>query len=896
MAINTAQSPADTAGTKRFSIGANVVIAIVAAAMLTVALNWIAARKSYRRDVAATGNYGLSDRSKQILNGSKDEILISTLYMPAEDDQKQRDYIQRLEDYCEEMTRFSSSVKVTQAAGPMQREKLVNRISQTFGGEAGKHIEALDTFAKLQTDLKADLEQRMTNGKRLMDTESWLGDFPVFASIVTTLKADRDSLQKAADEIKDLTPKGGIPKYSDATAKVKTALTDVKSHMEAISKRLAELAVLADETTKADSKYTAMLREVASQAKVIVAPLRDAVGSEGQSASSIGSSLKNFADKGTEVGSALETLTERVDQFARAFPMVRQHPNWGTSVQMGPMVSRMEIAEVFQSASQSLAKTRLVILGAIDSKDQAELARALSSAQRSVAVLEQNMGICEKLLSELSTKLFALDPESKALLDGARSGTLFQERIKAIADLDTKIAALPELKLGSVADRLKEENTVVVEAGGKIRVVGFNEVFPIRESVGGGSSKEETSRSFNGDSAISSAILAITSEKPLATAVFVSFEPQPPQQQRNQFTPPPQPSWIPSQQLSEVKKRLEGANFKSLDWNMATTKEEPKGEDGIPKIYVVLPPSPPAQQNPFQQQQQMPQNDFGEPHRETIRKLLDADAKMIFLASWEVRSGGFFGGPPTTPPYGYNPILDKEWGLKVENNRRMVWVEPDRQKSNSFGIIPKNFVHMPAMGFTKHPVGAPMQGTRLLLSDACNVVVKSDAPKDVSIKKVLELPNRENYIGATMTELIHIIDEIQNPNSDGTITLKSPPHHGPYDLMLTAERKDGDKGKGKIVLCTFGAGLRDEFVTQKVMGSGTRLRLEPEPTENLDLFVNAMYWLSGKNEWIARGPVPVPRVLPIEPNEARMMRLVVWGVWPALVFAPGIFLWYVRRR
>lgn len=894
MAMNATHTAPDASGAKKFNIGANVAIAVVAAALLTIAVNWIAARKSYRHDVAATGSYGLSDRTKQILTGAKSEITLSTLYMPAEDDQKQRDYINRLNDYCDELTRFSPNVKVTAASGPMQRENLVARISKTFGGEAEKHKEALDIFAKLQADLKAEMEQRMAEGKRLMDAETWLGDFPVFASVVTTLKADRDALQKAAEEIKELTPAGGIPKYAEATAKAKTALTDIKTHMEAISKRLAELSVLADETTKPDSKFTAMLREVASQVKAIVGPLRDAVGSEGQATNNPAAALKSFADKSTEVGSSLESLMDRVDQFARAFPMVRQHPNWGTSVQVGPLVSRMEIAEVFQSAAQSLGKSRLVILGAIDTKDQAEMARAISSAQRTVAVLDQNMGICEKLLSELASKLTTLDPESKAMIEAARSGTLFQDRIKAITDLDGKIAALPELKLGSVADRLKEENTVVVEANGKIRVVGFNEVFPVRESVGGGSSKEDTARGFNGDSAISSAIHSITSEKPVATVVIVSFEPPPPQQ-RTQFSVPPQPSWIPAQQLSEVKKRLEGANFKSLDWNMATTKEEPKGEDGIPKIYVVLPPAPPAMQNPFQQQQ-MPQNDFGDAQRETIKKLLDSDAKMIFLASWEVRSGGFFGGPPNTPPYGYNQILEKDWGIKVENGRRMVWVEPDRQKANSFGIVPKNFVHMPAIGFTDHPVGAPMKGTRLLLSDACSVIVKSDAPKDVTISKVLELPNRENYIGATMTELIYIIDKIQDRESDGTITLKTPPQHGPYDLMVTAQRKDGDKTKGTLVVCGFGAGLRDEFLTQKVWSGSSRLRLEPEPTENVDLFINALYWLSGKNEWIARGPVPVPRVLPIEPSAARMMRLVVWGVWPALVFAPGIVLWYVRRR
>jgi hypothetical protein len=792
------------------------------------------------------------------------------------------------------LQRFASNVKVNHVTSPMQREKLVARISSTFGGEAGKHKEALDAFQKLLTDLKADIDQRLAEGKQLMDGETWLGDFPIFANIVTTLKSDKESLQKAADEIKELTPAGGIPKYGEATNKAKSAVADIKTHFQAIAKKLAELAVLADETTRPDSRHIATLREVAAQAKTLMAPLRDTVGGEGQQVKDPASALKAFADRSNEIGTALDGLVGRVDQFARAFPMVQQHPNWSAAVQMGPLTMRMAVAEVFQQAAQGLAKSRLVILGAIDSKDPAELAQAVAHAQRNVEVLEKNASVCDKLLTELADRLSRIDAESKAILDSARSGKLFEDKIAAIDSLDKQITALPELKLGSIADRLKEENTVVVEANSKIRVVGFNEVFPVRESVGGPSAKqEEAARSFNGDSAISSALLALTSDKPVATVMLVSFEPPAPPQ-RGPFAPPPATSWVPSSHLSELRKRLEAANFKTLDWNLATTKDEPKGDEGVPKLYVLLPPAPPSQPNPFGGQ--MPQEkSFGEPEREIVRKLLDADANAIFVASWEVRSGGFFGGPPQTPPYGYGPLLEKDWGIKVENGRRVVWLEPDRQKANSYGVVPRNFVHMPVVGFTQHEVGAPMKGTRFLITDGCLLSANKDLPKGVSVSTILKLPDRENYIGAAMSDLISIIDQVQDPNANGTVIVRSP-MRGPFDLMLAAERKDGDKSKGRIVVTGFGGSLRDEYLQQPVWAGGNRLRLDPPPTENADLMVNALYWLAGKGQWIARGPVPVPRVLPIEPSDARMLRAFVWGIWPALVFVPGIVLWYVRRR
>jgi ABC-type transporter Mla subunit MlaD len=894
MAMSAGEASVGVPRSQRLSIGANVAIAILLAAGVLAAVNAICSMKYFRRDIAATGNYGLSDRTKSILNSFKGEIKVSTLYMPSDENDKQRGYIQRLQDYCDELQRFDPNVKVSYVTSPMQREKLVAQISQTFGGEAGKHKEALDAFASLHADLKSELEQRLAECRKLMEAESWLGDFPVFANIVTTLKSDNETLHKAADEIKELTPAGGIPKFGEATSKAKSTVNDVKTHLQAIAKKLAEMSTLADETTKLDSKYIAMLREVAAQSKALVAPLRETVGGEGGNVSDPAAALKAYADRGNEIGNSLDALVARVDQFARAFPMVQQHPNWGASVQYGPLMTRMAVADVFQQAAQGLAKARLVILGAIDSKDPAQMTQAIAHAQRNVEVLEKNTEVCEKLLTDLANRLSTVDPDSKALMESSRSGKLFAERITAIEALDKQISSLPELKLGSIADRLKEENTVVVEANGKIRVLGFNDVFPVRESVGGPAARqEESARNFNGDSAISSALLALTGDQPVATVMLVSYEPPPPPQ-RGPFSPPPPSSWVPSTHLNELRKRLEAANFKPVDWNLATTKEEPKGEEGVPKLYVLLPPAPPSQPNPFGGQNP-PEKTFGEPEREIIRKLLDNDAKALFVATWEVRTAGMFGGPPFAPPYGYGPLLEKDWGIKVENGRRVVWLEPDRQKANSYGVVPRNFMHMPIVGFTQNVIGAPMMGTRFLANDSCVLSVAKDPPKGVSIDEILVVPDREYYIGAAMVDLISIIDQVQDQSANGTVTLRSP-MRGPFELMLAARRKVDDKEKGKIVVMGFGGSLRDEYLQQPVWAGGSRLRLDPPPTENADLVLNALYWLAGKEQWISRGPVPVPRVLPIEPMQARVLRLFVWGVWPALVFAPGIVLWYLRRR
>ncbi len=211
-------------------------------------------------------------------------------------------------------------------------------------------------------------------------------------------------------------------------------------------------------------------------------------------------------------------------------------------------------------------------------------------------------------------------------------------------------------------------------------------------------------------------------------------------------------------------------------------------------------------------------------------------------------------------------------------------------------VVLSRFNHMPAGGFLDHPIGSPMRGTRFLILDACPVETQETLPEGVTVEPVLRISARENYIGTELPDLIRIIDALRNPRSEGRVTLQPFPPHGPFDVMVAAERHEGDQSKGKIAVMGFGGSLRDQYLTNPVMAGGDILRLDPPPTENADLLVNTLYWLQGQTKWIGRGPVPVPRVEPIEARRLIALRVFVWGLWPAVVFAPGILLWWIRRR
>lgn len=924
MAVAPGATLEASAASRRFAIGANVAISVLAALGIVVAVNWIAATKSVRRDLASAGNYGLSDRTKRIISNCDGDVQVSMLYLPDPEDDQQSERIARMQDYLDELTRFSKRVTAAHVATDSQRERLVARLSGKFGSEADKHQEALNAFEKLATSLDGDIQQRLQSAQRLLAGGTWLGDFPMLANIAAKLRADSESLRKAEEQIKELTAPGGIPKYGDAVTKAKDALSQVKTHLEAIDKQLAELARLARETTRPDSTYVRSLRETAKEVKSLVDSLRAILGADSDPIPpDPAAPLKAFADRSVQVGSALDRLVSRVDRFAQDFPMVTQHPNWAASVQIGPLVTRMEVGDVLHQAGQTLGSARLSILGVIDEGDPAQLRRAFEEVRNHCTVLEQNGQACEGLLIGLADGLSNLDDASRAILDAAEAGGLFKDRIAEIDAQQKAFDELPELKLGSAADELRKENVVVVEYGDKIRVVDYGEVWPVREPIPGMSDRDEsTPRTFNGDSAIGSAILALTQNGPFATVVLTGFEPPAPPQQ-NQFMPRPPQSWLPLNQLSTLRARLEAANFKVVDWNLATTPEPPEPEAGTEPIYVLLPPPPPAPPNPFGGSQP-PDQVFGEKQRQKIAGLLDGGARMLFLASWEIRSsGGIFGGPPMTPPYGYGPLLEKDWGIRVENNRRVTWIEPDRKRDDSFYVVGPKFMQMPVGGWTEHPIGEPLRGTRILIENSCVLQETADPPEGVTHESVLRIPDHQNYVGAVMSELVQIINTLNDPRSEGLITMRPMPRSGPFDVMLTAHRvaaaspadnspsdEKGDDAatqgaepsskepvdKGRIVVCGFGGSFRDDFLQQPVMSAGERIKLEPPPTEVVDVFVNALYWLSNKEELIARGPVPVPQIGQIAAGELTLLRSVVWGIWPAAVFLPGLVAWYLRRQ
>lgn len=897
MAVNTTDAPIESMGAgRRWAIGANVTISIVIAFGLLVAVNWLASMKNVRRDIASIGNYGMSDRTKRILGDVSGDITISIVYAPNPQEKKQQEYINRVLDYCDELRAVSKNIKVEHVATAAQRSELSARIQGTFDAEAKAHRDVLASFEAVRTQLLAELNNLSTQCDALLGAESWLSDFPLFAQIVLKLREMDRKLNDAAAEIKNFVPEGGIPKYTEATNRAKTAAQDATNTMEAIARLIGELTRLADESVKPDSPHIQALRDVAAGVRAEIEALRQTIGRDGDAPpDDIKAALKAYADRAVPLGSVLNTLVARVDEFARQFPIVRQHANWTTRVQSGPMIMQLEVADVIEDMGRNLSDMRLQLLGIIDTGEPDKLSQALAATRQNTTRIEKNASVCERILLELSERLTNLDDPSRTLLESARGNALFAEQAKAVAQIEKQLGELPEFKPGAMADRINEDNSIVVAIGDKMRVIDFGEVWPVRESLSGADEGEQQ-RTFNGDSALASAILALKADKPFAAVTFVSFEPPAPPQ-RSPFMPPPPQSAVPSADLSEARARLEAANFKVYDWNLATDQERPfEVDEGLKDILILLPPAPPALPNPFAGQQ--PESPaFGEEHRRIIRSLIDKGSRALFVGTWEVTPGGFIGNRWISPPYGYETLLAEDWGLRLDNSIRVLTVEADVRTENGFFVNARKFGHLPLTGFTDHPVGKPMIGTRFLVVDCARIEKTAETPKGVTSEVVASIPKREDFLGGSIDDILQIVQRINDPKSEGLVQLGRPPMRDRFDVMVAAERAASEnKAKNRIAVVAFGASIRDGYVKRPPLVDAERARFGPEPKESLDLLVNTMFWLNDTEGYIGRGPVPVPRVRSLSESQQLITRGIVWFAWPVLVVAPGIYLWFVRRR
>jgi len=918
MAVSNTTSNSNSAK-RRLFFGANVVVMTVLAVMVLVGVNLLGHFKNSRWDLSGgLSGHRLSDRTKSILDqpGVADDLRITTVYDSDDPETARKEFFPRVEDLCEEVRQYKKSVKIDHLITGNDQAVLRDRVQEKFGSAAGAYDEVVTLARDVWSELDGLLrpQQQMIAG--LLAGESWLSGFTTLANIATIVQKDLKNIEETSREVDDLVRGQGIPRYSEANKKIKQANTDLKTHLEQIQDWTRQMNKLVEVLGNPDAEFVKTTRAKLGELAEQLAGLQKITGDPADTnvPEDPKSVLQAFAKAALNLSQWLADEFSRVNQFASEYPAIGQHPAW----RIQQAIFTMELPVLLNSAGDDLGKNARELRRILAQGDKVPLDQLQSVVRqlRTITVqMQNNLGHWSESILGILEESQNVDAKSKEFLVRVSSGEMLSAPLDKLNEVSTKITELPELKLDEVAKGLQAENIIVVEKGDKVRVVTFDETWPVADRYAGMMGDEDAPppRVFDGDSAISNALMSMVSDEPIAKVVFVTFEEQIPPQMRQFRQPVMGP--MPMEALRVLREKLEAMNFEVEDWNLAeegARNNPPTVDEGTQVIYVFLPPPPPPSMM-FQQQQQ--QKRFTPADAEVARKVLSQpNARGLFLAMWMAPNP--FGPPPQ---YAWGPILEEDWGIHVDVPRRVIRGVVDRKRPGHYALDIVQWYYMQLSSFTEHAIGYPLRARRMLMKDVCPVVAADDVPTGVEIDEVLDVPVGTTDIWAE-GDVRHMFKALQEGSEEGTFTRSDQAMDPPFSMMLAAVKQMADEAKneskdsaetqpavattqesapnGKVVVMGNALSLRDDFLEQRVVrfgGKGTRLVTDPPPMENVDLFVNALYWLADRDGLIAAGPVEVPVVSAIDEQDKRSLLLVTAG-WALAALIAGAVMMFVRRK
>lgn len=930
MAVNEPSKGTSTFG-RRLFWGTNVTLAVLLVFFLAVAINFLANKYNAHKDVSGglTG-HRLSDRTKQLVEKSG-KITISTVYMSKDFERNAEEYLPKLRDFCDEIARCGKDVTVKHISSPNDQAALRQEVSAKFGSATSTHKEAMDQVVgdgALWDRLKKTLDARSQEMEQLASGNSWLKNFSSLAGRAGDLNKLSKNLEETSKEVKELLGSdGGLPKYSDATTKINTFNEDVKRDLATVQTWAKDMEKLATTLGDPNMEFARVTREKQTEIATLVNKLKEIAG-DAESKDVPDDPMPVFKNWST-VAKTLSTLlfeeAGRVQTFLKDNPAMATHAKWKIRVD-SDMVMLGPDGQMQAVASSALPQTVL----ANASQNFADYAQQVA-AMPSGAPKDQLQGVVRQLRdisSDRSKDIKQLkqwlrnatapfengggvDEASKKLLASLSGDESFKQILKEMDDAAAKLKALPEQKMDEVGERLKQDNIIVVETDKQVRIIPFDDVFPLVARRGMENLKKEgepPARDFNGDAAIANALLDMQNDKPFATVILVSYESQPPPQMR-QFQPPVMGP-LPLQEFQALKDRLQRLNFAVKEWNLCPQENPQEQQRGAPPKPIPDPPAPekdtqpiyvflpPPEQPPMSMfMQQMPQKAFGAPEMAKVKEVLSKEGtRAIFLALGVPK----LPGNPETLTFAYGAMLSDEWGITVQNNYRLMRALPSSKQPGMYNFDPLAFPYLRLNYFTDQPIGKPLRSRRVLLGDArgiagvCPVIKTKDVP-DVVVQTVLEVPKDVDSLWAE-GDLGPVARALNERKKDSAFAKSDDVKEPPFSVILAAENT---KKKSRIVVMgcggSFLSGYMDRPVPRIEAEGGLRFSTDPPPTENAELFANALYWLGDHPDMIAAGPADVPFVGPIGDGTKKKLWAVTIG-WAAAVLLAGGAVMFLRRR
>jgi len=871
-----------SAAGSRLRYGTYVAVSGAAAIALAIVVNMFSQKDYFRADVESLRRFSLSDRTKKILDAVDTPVTLTCVYTSSDEKSQTPLRRARVLELLNEMREHNPKVTVVNVGSDVEKLALVGRLRARRERQATEHIRLLESFQKAAARLSSSLETQEKQWRGVAG-KSYLDLWGLTADVVRLLGGRSRSIARQADVVKGKLATPGLVDYEKLTDEVKETLTSTDT-------ALAQLAGTLKQLRKIPAAVKANRDEALTSADAGAAAVKamaDALGKKGaEPPADPPAVLKGFSQAAEKASRQINLAARALEEVAGKdySTILRASQAWLVKTNDAPSVvtsdgmvlslGRETVTDLYADAAKGISELKLTAETYLREAKTDSQVRMINKLRQDVAALSASLAAARAAAEAAIDTLAKVDPPTEALM--AKAGDKAFESIrKPIAELLGKIDVLPKLEADTLADEITGENIVIVEAGHKSEVVDFETVWPLKVQQFGAAEGAQK-RLFDGDSAISSKILSLTHE-PFATVLITYFRPQVPPQMRR-FAPqlPLSPM-----QLTTLKERLEEANFEVVEWNLS--EEMPDLPEGRQAAMLVLPP-PISSMGMFGPQGPPP---FGPEQLRKITDAIDSGTPAIFLCV-----------PLPQVPIGPEmaQYLREDWGIDMKVDHIVIPAVADSTRPDKFKIAPERFTHLPLSNFSDHPIGKPLQAQRVLWTYLCPVLTAASVPQGVKVTPLLSVPPswRDTWATARPSELMAaILSDRESYVSPAPGDLRAP-----FGLAVAATRQAGKECQAsRIVVLGMGPSLSDGYIDQRIpqMAADKTITFLDPPRANADLVINSVYWLIGRQRFIAKGPAQVQPIAMMSDTTRR----ILWGACviglPLVILAAGVIVLVVRR-
>jgi len=844
---------------RRWFFGTNITIAILLFAAVVLGVNWLGHRHNYRTNLAGgLSSNALSERTKKLLDKAGGDFEITTVYTSDKPDTDREKYLPKLRDYLKETEEHNEKIKVRHLHSGNEVAKLRDSILKTFAGATGDYQETINQAEATWESLSKKLQDLQNIVQSLLQTESWLANFPMLANLNANLRNDLKKVENTRNEVDELIHAQSMPRYEEANNKIKQANKSIHNHLESAGDWISGLDKLVGELSNSESSFVQATREKAAGLIQKALEVQQIAGKPDEQTvpDDPRPVIRKFASEAEKLATLLMSEADRVEKFVQKYPAIEYHPKW----EIRQQIFVLKLPTVLsQSASDLDNSTQALRKYVTDENVALDQLQNLVRQMRQMAADQLKM---IKIWTQRTNTIFEevqnIDQPSRQFLADT-DGQVLSPILDKLTELKKKIEDLPELKLDEIARRLEKENIVVLQRKDQVKVIPFDDVWPVGNPLPGqmGMGMEQR-RIFDGDTAIGDTMLSMINEKPFATVILTAFETMPPQQMR-QFGMRKRTGPIPLQSTRVLQEKLRKANFVVKEWNLGAEGDQSKRPEltedtQLEKpIYIFLPPAPDARQNPFMRQ--MPQQSFGPKQMDQVREALAGGSPSIFLVSYNFNPRHH---------YQYKQMLRNEWGIDVLDDYRVIHGVVDKNNPSRFHINFRRWNYMQMSHFTDQVIGEPFRARRMLMWEICPVTPSEKTVENVKIAPVLMAPDQPDIWAEG--NIRPIIEAFLSGEQNSTFTRSDQAKEPPFPVAVAAKNTETN---ARTVVLGNGMCYRDDYLERRVVntqGENQVVVTAPPPTENVELLINAVYWLCGPKgeEMIASGPAELPRIPALE--------------------------------